>query len=350
MRVLAAAALLTLCAALPSACAAQENAATKKVAITKAVVAKAVVKETKVPMPAKPRAVWVWNAGHIAQVVNEKAARDAFFAQLQSAGIGTLFLNPNDLLNREPLPATDANHLDAKKLAAFIASAHANGLKVEALQGDPEHARTANHSDPINRLKRVLQFNANAAPDGRFDGMQFDIEPYSLPDFAAGGEKRAALMTQFLELADTMRVLAAQEKTPFALGFAMPFWMDNAEQDVTFHGAKKPVTFHLIDLLKTLPNSYIALMAYRDSAPQTIDVSSQEIEYARSHAPNVKVWVGQETNKLDGEPPVVTYFDNGRQAFQKALTDLETHYRDDKNVAGIAIHDWAGLQTLPSRP
>ncbi len=40
----------------------------------------------------------------------------------------------------------------------------------------------------------------------------------------------------------------------------------------------------------------------------------------------------------------------GREAFEKALATLETHYRGDKNVAGIAIHDWNGLQNLPSRP
>ncbi|RYY38328.1 heat shock protein HspQ, partial [archaeon] len=110
-----------------------------------------------------------------------------------------------------------------------------------------------------------------------------------------------------------------------------------------------PVTFHLMDILNTLPSGYIAIMAYRDKAlgvNGTVEISQGEVSYATKNAPKVKVWIGQETLDVKGDPPSITFWQEGENALETALGQIEESFKDRPAVAGVAIHHWGSYRIL----
>ena len=77
---------------------------------------------------------------------------------------------------------------------------------------------------------------------------------------------------------------AVKDEPNFKLGYAIPSFFDNANRAVTWGGTNKPAAYHLLDILNTVPNGYIAIMAYREKAEGTngtIAISNGEVEYSR---------------------------------------------------------------------
>src|SRR5262249_44792017 len=128
--------------------------------------------------PAAPsRALWVWNT---AVLRHDPEAARTFFGFLAAPGghpdraITTVFLDgmrPSDFAD----PAT------VRELRAFLAEARGRRhLRVDFLCGAPEWGRAANHETALANLRAVLAFNKGGGSSERFDGIQYDVEPYIL--------------------------------------------------------------------------------------------------------------------------------------------------------------------------
>jgi hypothetical protein len=135
---------------------------------------------------------------------------------------------------------------------------HAAGLKVQALLGSgylhteryllPEHRRAA---QPM--LQRVLDYNATAAPEERFDGISLDIEPHILD---AWGSRKMELLGDFLDMSDALMRQKNAVAPNLPMGPAIPFWYDGIvshARDELDYGAKigKPVVVGV----ETMPNA-----------------------------------------------------------------------------------------------
>jgi hypothetical protein len=299
------------------------------------------------------RAMWVWDAG----TIYKPDQQAKLFAFSKSKNINVLYVSVGSAFQVGDQAKRNKHQVSHEALAAFMRKAHAEGFKVEVLDGDPSFALKEQHATTLARLQRVLDYNKNAAPEERVDGLQWDTEPYILPEFKASLENRREIYKQYLDSAVEMRdaVKAAVAETPqnFALGYAIPFWMDNEENSVEWGGSTKAASFHLMDILNLLPNSYVAIMAYRDSAPGdngSIGVSKAEVDYASQNAPNVHVWIGQETLDVKGDPPSITFWQEGEEALETALGQIKEHYKSNPVVGGVAIHHWVSYTALSERP
>lgn len=298
--------------------------------------------------PSPTRALWVWDA----EVIRDYTKQDEFFTFCAQKNIRLIYQDVGDAFMDE---ASEGKKVSVKTeaLAKFIFQAHKKGIKVHALDGDAPWAYAENHQIPLKRLQRALEFNKAVQPGERLDGFQFDIEPYLLKEFKAKGAKWQNILVQYLSLASQIQEKVKASLPSFELGFAIPFWwdvQDTSVSQVTWKGVKKPVAYHLIDILDALPQAYVAIMAYRDfaSGPDgSIRHSSDEMKYVKEHAQHVKVFIGQETGDVPPpEPPKITFWQEGEAALARAETKLKDAFKDYTCFAGVAIHHYDSYRQL----
>ena len=299
------------------------------------------------PLPAAsrlPRALWVWDA----TVITDAKKRDELFDFCARKGISVLYLSVGDIFAPRQREVTDPKHVTAPMLGRFLKAAHARKLQVEALDGDPDFALAPKHAEALAIFQKALAYNEAAAPDEKLDGFQWDTEPYILKEFQAGGASQKQVLTQYLDSAAQMRD-ALQKSPVLTLGYAIPAFFDDSERILEWGGKSQPVAFHLMDVLQTISSSYVVMMAYRDKAlgvNGSVEIIRGEVDYAAKSAPKVKVWVGQETIDVTGDPPSITFFQEGENALEQALGQIQTAYKDKPVVAGFSIHHFDSYRVM----
>jgi hypothetical protein len=290
-----------------------------------------------------PRALWVWEADNI----TDTAKRTALIDFCTTKGIGTVFITTGRAFIDPADPAYAGRHpVTNAQLGNFNIAAHAAGLKVWALDGDPSHCLDSNHAKVLGRLDKARVFNHNQAANARLDGFQWDIEPHCLAAWpTASNTTRKNYLAGMLTVAQSVNIASRNPQAGrrnLNIGFVIPFWYDNSEYVQTFGGAYKETTSHLFDILKAYDNNHVAIMAYRDTAGASFPLAYGELEYARTSAPNVKIWYGQETGPF--APVHITFHEEGNTGLESAIALLGstylTPYRPPSAdvVAGVAIH------------
>lgn len=290
-----------------------------------------------------PRALWVWEADNI----TDTAKRTALINFCTTKGIGTVFIATGRAFIDPADPAYAGRHpVTNAQLGNFNIAAHAAGLKVWALDGDPSHCLTSNHAKVLGRLDKARVFNNNQAASARLDGFQWDIEPHGLATWpAADNTTRKNYLAGMLTIAQAVNTASRSTvagRLNLNVGFVIAFWYDNSEYIQTFNGATKETSSHLFDVLKVYNNNHVGIMAYRDTAGASFPLAYGELEYAKASAPNVKIWYGQETGPFT--PVHITFHEEGATGLENAISLLASTYLTPYRpptadvVAGVAIH------------
>jgi hypothetical protein len=110
------------------------------------------------------------------------------------------------------------------------------------------------------------------------------------------------------------------------------------------------VVFQVLDILSQAPDSYIAIMAYRDHADGangSIGVSQTEMDYATTHTPKVGIWVGMETG--DVQPASITFHGKTNADLEKAIGEVNAAFLTNASYRGVAIHHWGSYPELTKR-
>ena len=133
-------------------------------------------------------AMWVWSMSEDIVMETHEYDREDFYSFVAAPhgdvgdAVETLFMSiPPEVIETSPA-----------KVREFIADAHSRGLKIEFLSGDPtwalsmvdEYTGLPYNQPAMEVLQLVLDFNAASSPEERFDGVQYDVEPYLLNDDA----------------------------------------------------------------------------------------------------------------------------------------------------------------------
>ncbi len=200
------------------------------------------------------QAMWAWNTKPIIEP-GERAELDRLLAFCSEKGIRELYL----AVEFDHGPKTDrapAKVRAAEGYRAFLARAHQQGLKVEALAGTPEWAVKEHHAAALAAVDAILAFNRGGAPGTRFDGIHFDVEPYILIGYVDPGN-RIKILGEFLEMVSLCSARARSENgTRFSCD--VPAWfypsgeLDRQRLMVGFKGKEKPVGEHLTDMLDSV--------------------------------------------------------------------------------------------------
>jgi len=241
-----------------------------------------------------------------------------------------------------------------ESLELYVKTMNAHGIAVYASGGDTSWSKPSERDIPKALLAYVHDFNATH--ESKFSGMEFDIESYNQEGFAEASFTEKGMV--LLEYLDTVDMLATQtegyiartdDKT-FALGFAIPYWLDNENgniKSVEWHGKTGPALYHVLDRLNKLPQSNIVVMAYRNGAAGNDGIifhSRTEIEYAQAQAQQVNVIIGIETTNV--EPVKITFYGKTQTELSSEVKLLDEEFKGSGVYSGVAINDLAGYTTL----
>ena len=257
----------------------------------------------------KPRrALWVWDNS----IVDSAAQRDDFLRFCRERKIDTLFLHaPMDHLQDR-----------AADFHAFLAAAHKEKMRVEALDGD---ARWAFERAPAGNFVTAVQvFNSFAkTPAERFDGIHLDVEPYDTPEWKAD-DVRAA--TQYLELLDVLR----SQKGELPLTADVPPWFGE------FQVGEERLLAGVIARVDA-----VGIMAYTSQTKGLQADCRPAIEFAGAHGK--RAWCGISAQLFDTDMTAARPL---RPQVEAVLKTGEKTFRGQPGFRGIAIHDYAHLRAL----
>lgn len=295
-------------------------------------------------------AVWEWRSPR-------KFADDDLVPYMEFAtgqNIKTIYLDVSGVIDINEIsdPAEKAKQqTDFNSYARqFIQTAHRHGIQIHGLSGSVQWADEDYRYLPLQIMDYVGAYNAQASPEERFDGVQFDIEFYNQDGFKR--DKRRGLEDYLATVALLrQRMAELQQQSPdLRLGFAIPYWFDNENGNlpaVTYAGQTKPVGYHLMDMLNSIKGGYVAIMNYRDRAEGkngSIEQAQSEIRYAESRARNVEVVIGQLTN--DTKPSNTTFHDEGKEGLYTELSQLHGRFETSSAYGGLAVHDFRSFKKL----
>ncbi|MCE1229290.1 MAG: hypothetical protein LWX11_07375 [Firmicutes bacterium] len=287
-------------------------------------------------LEATPTAIWVWEK-EMLRLLDEPSFREATLIQLKHHRITTLYLYADRYGHRDPL-------LDERPaLQDLMRQLHQKGFRVEALLGSaflktweyilPDKAGAAKAM-----VQHVLDYNATAPIEARFDGLHLDIEPYALDEWNA--QSREGLCRLYLDRATDWVGMARKANLP--IGAAIPFWYDGFK--VTWNAVLKPMNAHVQDLF-----DYVALMDYRNKSqgPDGIIAHGQD-EIAYGSFISKAVVIGVETGPA--EPSKVTFYGQGAARMKQELDKVRKAFKRERGFSGFAIHHLRTWQSMLSSP
>jgi hypothetical protein len=283
---------------------------------------------------------------------------------LRRDGFGAVYADVSEWLEAADQPESWSQRRRLRRLTGdlrrFVARASSQGLAVHAVAGGPGWTAESHRYLGPKVLELVADYNADADPDERLQGVQFDIEPYVDSSFWDDVEVSLQAYLRTVEgIVDAYEEVRTQPGNEgLGLGFAIPFWFDGAPEvpEVKFGRTEDTTTtqaaaFHLIDLLAELPEAYLVVMAYRNRAPGpdgSIELVRGELEYASRTGAASGIVVGQEFTEVT--PEKLSFWWVGRAAFRQAAAELAEAYGGLPQFRGISVDDMDAYQAVGEYP
>jgi len=112
--------------------------------------------------PKAPRAVWVWKYDPVSNL----DVRKELFEFCERTDLKTIYLYLGD----DPILKVPKEI--QVNLAGLLKEAHAHGVRIEALQGNPLWALKPYHPKVLEWIGSFLEFNKEQEPDARLDGVR----------------------------------------------------------------------------------------------------------------------------------------------------------------------------------
>jgi hypothetical protein len=281
--------------------------------------------------PAGPRAIWTWEGESYAMLDSEGEAAQGI-AFLKAKSVGTIYLYADAWRGRNLIAS------QPERYRRLVRRIHGAGLKVYALLGSgylhTERFVLPRHRDEaVAMLKRVLDYNAQAAPEERFDGINLDIEPHILAEWSS---RKMELLAGFVDLSDALMRVKAESGQTLPMGPAIPFWLDGIQLE--WQGKRKPVSQHVQDIY-----DYVALMDYRDHAEGgdgLVSHAMDELHYGE--AIGRPVLIGIET--LPNELRKVSFHHLGEADLERELAATSRSVGKMRAFGGYVIHHYAAYR------
>jgi hypothetical protein len=278
--------------------------------------------------------VWEWTT------LTQMSASDMQNAVTAAAenNFNVIYLTIDDYLTIDALPDGTAKQQQfaayEQAVGSFLSLAAAKGIAVDAESGSRNWGESGNTWQASAILSFVNEYNQTHAQ--KFRGVQYDIEPYLLPQYQAN---QAGTLTQYVQLVSDVVTQDKNDKLPLTI--IVPHFYDANEQwtpEITINGMTDYTYRQILSLLNQLPSGdgRIIIMAYRNFATGSdgaIDLSQSEIQEA--DATNVKVLVAQETGPVT--PSYVTFYGLSRAALASQAAYISKTFSSDSSFDGISI-------------
>ena len=257
-----------------------------------------VVGGTSPAQAASDRALWVWDA-----------PTDDVIDFAMAKGVTDLYLHTPPGFSQDPT------------YLSFINTARNAGLQVLAMGGDPSWAWGG--SDWGNWVDEIVTF-------GAFDGIVFDVEPHTLPDWNT--KRRNRLIRSYLSALDD----ASRRAGSLPTLTTVPFWWD----DPALKSKKRLLIEHVLN-----SSDGIIIMAYRDHASGVDGIIEHSATEANLAAASGKQFiVGVETGFAGLDK--VSFAEEGMVAMEAELSLVEAAFAGNAAYGGIAIHHYGSYAAM----
>lgn len=279
---------------------------------------------------------WIWNT----PLQMTPASGNAALSAAAQNGFTSVYVTIDDYLDIVSLPEGPDKEARRqayfKTLSLFISSAHAKGIAVDVEGGARDWAESANRWKGDALVDFVREYN-QAYPSLKVRGLQYDVEPYLLPEYE--GDK-ASVLEDYLAFVD--EVTTRMQNVDARLSVVIPHFYDSTQQwtpSVSYNGKTSYTLTHLLTILQKKPGSTLIVMAYRnfsDGADGAIALARAEVEEAASGGYATKIVIAQETGAV--QPPYVTFHGLSKAELYAGITALHAAFGSYASFGGIAIH------------
>jgi hypothetical protein len=210
---------------------------------------------------------------------------------------------------------------DRTWVSTVVTQAHANGIAVAALGGDPAW---------IASPATAVAWAQEAAGTGLFDGLHLDVEPWVRADWTSD---QAGVVAGYL---DVLSGVAAA--TPLRVEADIAFWLWQV-----------PSASGPLDAAVMQRTDAVTVMSYRNVAtgPNSItDIGAHEL--ATAVAAGVPCRLAVETTYLgsDAASRRQTFYGSSARTLGSALATVDAVEAGVPSYAGIAVHDYDGWTRL----
>ncbi len=235
------------------------------------------------------RAMWVWNTSDLLASEEES---NRFFDFCSNTAVKQVYLSLNLDTTLTPSGIRFALR-EPDAFRHFLDRAHRQNVEVEALTGTPEWAARENHATALAAVGAVIRFNRASPRPARFDGVHFDVEPYSLLGYGDAAHARVLLGNFLVMTSLCSRRIHAQPGLRFTSDVPAYFFPSSSVELqrllVKFDGKDKTVGEHLTSLL-----DYVTIMDYQheaDGAGGVIASALPALRYAASQGKKIRVGI-----------------------------------------------------------
>lgn len=198
------------------------------------------------------RTTWVW------QAADWQRDGAGLVAWARGEQLGELFI---------AVPQDERGIKNAAALSSFVTHAHAAGIAVWSVDGDPRMVLMQEQRNAVRRAAAYASYNARQPPGARLDGVQFDVEPYRLPGYDSASPEWDS---RYLKLAQALRKAVGKLR----LELVVPCWW----------AAKTPL---LDGLAKTADG--LVVMNYRTDADEIYGFAVPWLDWAARHGKRVRI-------------------------------------------------------------
>ncbi len=282
------------------------------------------------------RAVWTWESASY-EMLEDRSAADEAIAFAHAQHIDTLYLYADAFAGRTLIATRRETY------RRLIRRLHAEGIRTYALLGSAflhteAYVLPEKRTAALAMIRRVLDYNATAAAEERFDGINLDIEPHILAEWDT---RKMRLLEDYLELGQALMDLKRASGQTLEVGPAIPFWLDGIT--LTWRGRTMSVAEHVLGLY-----DYAALMDYRDHALGADGiVSHAENNLAIARRLHRRLVIGVDVTP--GEPQKVSFDHLTEADLERELGLAAVEFGADPAFAGFAIHHFRGYQAWLAR-
>lgn len=300
---------------------------------------------------AAPRSTWIWDRSawlERGEELLDWAARER---------IGELFI---------VVPLEGGRIKDPELLSAFVRRAGQRDIGISAVEGDPHMVLPGERAATAARARAYAAYNAAAEPAARLKGIQFDIEPYLVPEHVLPGARldaeyvatlaalreaagamplefvvpfwwgeRHALLDGLARYADAVSVMDYRTDPEQILAFAIPFldWGAASGKRVRIALEAGPLPFETQRRYRRAPDSGAGDMLLFTVEGQRVAVLLRQ---PLAH-PRAVPYRLVDSRPIDGS---ATSFHQNKDALRALLPRLEADFGAWPGFAGIALHEW----------
>ena len=222
---------------------------------------------------------------------------------------------------------------DPAALASLLKAAAAAGFSVELLFSSNSWVYPQNQARAVALVKDAVRFATELAGT-RPTALHFDIEPYLLREWKAGGEEELA--SDYLDL---LRGIEAA-RGPLPVHVDIPFWFCRTEVAWPGKSAARPLDQALLGVVDGC-----TVMDYRNTAVGAdgiLDDGARTL--ADAEAAGKPLVIGVETNPV--LPAYVSFYQLGAEAVDAQLAVVDDVFEGDPAFAGTAVEDYRGYREL----